>query len=69
MPGDTETGGIRFASIAFGYPNALWENSQSPIPSRKQTKGERKNVGIYTWHNDRRSNGNFCNVSFHSWEA
>lgn len=30
MPGDTETGGTRFASIAFGYPNALWGKPQSP---------------------------------------
>ncbi|EEA80385.1 hypothetical protein CLONEX_03720 [[Clostridium] nexile DSM 1787] len=30
LPGDTETGGTRFASIAFGYPNALWGEPQSP---------------------------------------
>lgn len=35
MPGDTETGGTRFASIAFGYPNALWGEPQSPGHRRK----------------------------------
>ena len=35
MPGDTETGGTRFASIAFGYPNALWGEPQSPRHRRK----------------------------------
>lgn len=26
-----EISGTGFASIAFGYPNALWENSQPPF--------------------------------------
>ena len=39
LPGDTETGGTRFASIAFGYPNALWGEPQSP---QTQTEMERK---------------------------
>ena len=33
--GATETGGTRFASIAFGYPNALWGEPQSPGHRRK----------------------------------
>ena len=40
-----------------------------PMPDCKQTKGERNNVRICTWHDDRRSYGSFCNVSFHSWKA
>ena len=33
--GATETGSTRFASIAFGYPNALWGEPQSPRHRRK----------------------------------
>lgn len=31
-----EIGGTGFASIAFGYPNALWGEPQSPRQSRKE---------------------------------
>ena len=30
LPGDTETGGTRFASIAFGYPTHFGENPNPP---------------------------------------
>jgi hypothetical protein len=36
LPGDTETGGTRFASIAFGYPNALWGEPQSPVTEHER---------------------------------
>ena len=57
-----EIGGTGFASIAFGYPNALWGEPQSPMLDGNQTKGERKNVRIYTWYNDWRGNGCICDV-------
>ncbi len=41
-----ETDATGFASIAFGYPNALWGEPQSPISSRKQTKENEEMLGF-----------------------
>lgn len=40
-----EIGGTGFASIAFGYPNALW--GEPPIP--RQSRKEKRNMFLQEW--------------------
>ena len=52
LPGDTETGGTRFASIAFGYQTHFGEN---PNPRIQKEHGKEGSSHVKRRSNDRRS--------------